>query len=217
MGRKVNDMSYIELRNVSKTIKKNPVLKNVTLELEQHKIYGIQGVNGSGKTMLLRAISGLMRTEGEIRIQGRDPVTKGQPLDIGVMIELPGFLREFTGKENLKLLALIQKGITEQDIVWALRSVGLDETDNRRYGKYSLGMKQRLGIAQAILGVPQLILLDEPTNAIDAGGVQQIKELVTDLKKQGSTLILTSHDRMFLEDLADEVITMEGGRVICRQ
>ena len=144
-------------------------------------------------------------------------MTKGQPLDIGVMIELPGFLREFTGKENLELLALIQKGITEQDIVWALRSVGLDETDNRRYGKYSLGMKQRLGIAQAILGVPQLILLDEPTNAIDAGGVQQIKELVTDLKKQGSTLILTSHDRMFLEDLADEVITMEGGRVICRQ
>ena len=179
MGRKVKDMSYIELRNVSKTIKKNPVLKNVTLELEQHKIYGIQGVNGSGKTMLLRAISGLMRTEGKIRIQGRDPVTKGQPLDIGVMIELPGFLREFTGKENLELLALIQKGITEQDIVWALRSVGLDETDNRRYGKYSLGMKQRLGIAAALLSEPELLILDEPTNGLDPFGIQKLRAMLS--------------------------------------
>lgn len=207
-------MSYIELRNVSKTIKKSKVLDHINLDLTQNQIYGIQGVNGSGKTMLLRAISGLIHTEGQVRVQGKDPAAKGKPLEIGVLIEMPGFLRDFTGKENLELLALLQKDISKKEIDWALSAVGLDKNDKRRYGKYSLGMKQRLGIAQAILGKPSLILLDEPTNAIDTGGVEQLKKIVKDLKDNGSTIILTSHDKVFLSEVAEEVMTMEGGRIV---
>lgn len=207
-------MGYIELRHVGKKIGKKEVLHDVCLNLEKNKVYGIQGINGSGKTMLLRAVSGLIRTTGEVRIDGKDPVKQGEPLDIGVMIELPGFLKEFTGKENLQLLALLQKDISEADIDSAIADVGLSADDRRKYGKYSLGMKQRLGIAQAILGRPALILLDEPTNAVDADGIEQIKGLVTTLKQEGSTLLIASHDRQFLEDVADEVIQMEEGRIL---
>lgn len=208
-------MEYIQLKNVSKKIKKNTVLDQVSLTLEKNKIYGIQGVNGSGKTMLLRAICGLMKTEGEILINGKNP--RDEILDIGVMIELPGFLKEFTGKENLELLSLVQKKITETDIEEALLLVGLGTTDDLKYGKYSLGMKQRLGIAQAILCRPELILLDEPTNAIDEGGVKRLVKLIKALKLAGSTLIITSHDRAFLESVADEILFMDRGKVICQQ
>lgn len=207
-------MGYIELNHVSKRIGRNEVLCDICLDLEKNRIYGIQGINGSGKTMLLRAVCGLIGTKGEIRINGENPVRKGEPLDIGVMIELPGFLKEFTGKENLQLLALLQKKITESDIDKALSDVGLGPQDMRKYGKYSLGMKQRLGIAQAILGRPDLILLDEPTNAVDADGIEQLIQLIRRLKAEGSTLLIASHDRHFLEEVADQVIQMEGGRVI---
>lgn len=207
-------MGYIALNHVSKKIGKNEVLHDICLDLEKNKIYGIQGINGSGKTMLLRAICGLIRTTGEISVDGENPIRKGEPLDIGVMIELPGFLKEFTGKENLQLLALLQKKITEEHIDKALIDVGLNPEDGRKYGKYSLGMKQRLGIAQAILGRPNLILLDEPTNAVDAGGIEQITQLIRTLKQEGSTLLIASHDRHFLDEVADQVIQMEGGRIV---
>jgi len=207
-------MGYIELNHVSKRIGKNEVLCDICLNLEKNKIYGLQGINGSGKTMLLRAICGLIGTTGEILVDGENPIRKGEPLDIGVMIELPGFLKEFTGKENLQLLAMLQRKITETDIDKALLDVGLEPSDKRKYGKYSLGMKQRLGIAQAILGSPALILLDEPTNAVDAEGVAQMIQLIQNLKNEGSTLIIASHDRHFLEEVADEVIQMEGGRIL---
>ncbi len=207
-------MGYIELNHVSKRIGRNEVLHDICLNLEKNKIYGLQGINGSGKTMLLRAVCGLIGTTGEVLVDGENPIRKGEPLDIGVMIELPGFLKEFTGKENLQLLAMLQKKVTENDIDKALSDVGLEPSDKRKYGKYSLGMKQRLGIAQAILGSPALILLDEPTNAVDAEGVAQMIQLIQNLKKGGSTLLIASHDRRFLEEVADEVIQMEGGRIV---
>lgn len=207
-------MGYIELKHVSKRIGRNEVLCDICLSLEKNRIYGIQGINGSGKTMLLRAVCGLIRTQGEILVNGENPVRKGEPMDIGVMIELPGFLKEFTGKENLQLLALLQKRITDTDIDNALFDVGLDPKDGRKYGKYSLGMKQRLGIAQAILGKPALILLDEPTNAVDAEGIETLIQLLRRLKEEGSTLLVASHDRHFLEAVADDVIQMEGGRIL---
>lgn len=207
-------MGYIELNHVSKKIGKNEVLRGICLNLEKNKIYGIQGINGSGKTMLLRAVCGLIRTTGEVLVNGENPIRKGEPLDIGVMIEMPGFLKEFTGKENLRLLALLQNKITEAEIDKALSDVGLNPEDGRKYGKYSLGMKQRLGIAQAILGRPELILLDEPTNAVDAGGIEQMIQLIRTLKEEGATLLIASHDRHFLDEVADQVIEMEGGRIL---
>lgn len=178
-------MAYIQLNHVSKKIGKSVVLDDICLDLEKNKIYGIQGINGSGKTMLLRAICGLIHTDGDISLNGEKMTEPKEVLNIGVMIELPGFLKEFTGKENLQLLALLQENITEEDIDRALADVGLDPKDKRKYGKYSLGMKQRLGIAQAILGRPDLILLDEPTNAIDIDGIKQIICLVKELKARG--------------------------------
>lgn len=207
-------MAYIQLNHVSKKIGKSVVLDDICLDLERNKIYGIQGINGSGKTMLLRAICGLIRTDGDISLNGEKMTDSKEALNIGVMIELPGFLKDFTGKENLQLLALLQENITEADIDRALTDVGLDPKDKRKYGKYSLGMKQRLGIAQAILGSPNLILLDEPTNAIDMDGIKQIICLVKKLKARGCTLIVASHDQSFLRELADETIQMEGGRIL---
>ena len=148
-------MDYIRLKDVYKTMKGTQVLKGVNLTVEQGDIVGIRGINGSGKTMVLRAIAGLIRVDGSVEIGGK----KMEP-DIGVLVEMPGFLPEFTGKKNLQLLGMLQEGVTEEDIEEAMNAVGLDPKDRRHYKKYSLGMKERLGIAQAILKKPKLILLD---------------------------------------------------------
>ena len=189
-------MDYIRLKDVYKTMKGTQVLKGVNLTVEQGDIVGIRGINGSGKTMVLRAIAGLIRVDGSVEIGGKKMEPGECPKDIGVLVEMPGFLPEFTGKKNLQLLGMLQEGVTEEDIEEAMNAVGLDPKDRRHYKKYSLGMKERLGIAQAILKKPKLILLDEPTNGIDSDGIQMLEELLRRLKEAGSTIVVTSHDRL---------------------
>lgn len=204
-------MDYIRLKDVYKTMKGTQVLKGVNLTVEQGDIVGIRGINGSGKTMVLRAIAGLIRVDGSVEIGGKKMEPGECPKDIGVLIEMPGFLPEFTGKKNLQLLGMLQEGVTEEDIEEAMNAVGLDPKDRRHYKKYSLGMKERLGIAQAILKKPKLILLDEPTNGIDSDGIQMLEELLRHLKEAGSTIVVTSHDRDFLDAVTSQCYEMKEG------
>lgn len=204
-------MDYIRLKDVYKTMKETQVLKGVNLTVEQGDIVGIRGINGSGKTMVLRAIAGLIRVDGSVEIGGKKMEPGECPKDIGVLVEMPGFLPEFTGKKNLQLLGMLQEGVTEEDIEEAMNAVGLDPKDRRHYKKYSLGMKERLGIAQAILKKPKLILLDEPTNGIDSDGIQILEELLWRLKEAGSTIVVTSHDRDFLDAVTSQCYEMKEG------
>lgn len=204
-------MDYIRLKDVYKTMKGTQVLKGVNLTVEQGNIVGIRGINGSGKTMVLRAIAGLIRVDGSVEIGGKKMEPGECPKDIGVLVEMPGFLPEFTGKKNLQLLGMLQEGVTEEDIDEAMNAVGLDPKDRRHYKKYSLGMKERLGIAQAILKKPKLILLDEPTNGIDSDGIQMLEELLRRLKEAGSTIVVTSHDRDFLDAVISQCYEMTEG------
>ena len=204
-------MDYIRLKDVYKTMKGTQVLKGVNLTVEQGNIVGIRGINGSGKTMVLRAIAGLIRVDGSVEIGGKKMEPGECPKDIGVLVEMPGFLPEFTGKKNLQLLGMLQEGVTEEDLEEAMNAVGLDPKDRRHYKKYSLGMKERLGIAQAILKKPKLILLDEPTNGIDSDGIQILEELLWRLKEAGSTIVVTSHDRDFLDAVTSQCYEMKEG------
>ena len=204
-------MDYIRLKDVYKTMKGTQVLKGVNLTVEQGDIVGIRGINGSGKTMVLRAIAGLIRVDGSVEIGGKKMEPGECPKDIGVLVEMPGFLPEFTGKKNLQLLGMLQEGVTEEDIDEAMNAVGLDPKDRRHYKKYSLGMKERLRIAQAILKKPKLILLDEPTNGIDSDGIQMLEELLRRLKEAGSTIVVTSHDRDFLDAVTSQCYEMTEG------
>ena len=204
-------MDFIRLIDVYKTMKGTQVLKGVNLTVEQGDIVGIRGINGSGKTMVLRAIAGLIRVDGSVEIGGKKMEPGECPKDIGVLVEMPGFLPEFTGKKNLQLLGMLQEGVTEEDIEEAMNAVGLDPKDRRHYKKYSLGMKERLGIAQAILKKPKLILLDEPTNGIDSDGIQMLEELLRRLKEAGSTIVVTSHDRDFLDAVTSQCYEMKEG------
>lgn len=204
-------MDYIRLKDVYKTMKGTQVLKGVNLMVEQGDIVGIRGINGSGKTMVLRAIAGLIRVDGSVEIGGKKMEPGECPKDIGVLVEMPGFLPKFTGKKNLQLLGMLQEGVTEEDIEEAMNAVGLDPKDRRHYKKYSLGMKERLGIAQAILKKPKLILLDEPTNGIDSDGIQMLEELLWRLKEEGSTIVVTSHDRDFLDAVTSQCYEMKEG------
>lgn len=204
-------MDYIRLKDVYQTMKGTQVLKGVNLTVEQGDIVGIRGINGSGKTMVLRAIAGLIRVDGSVEIGGKKMEPGECPKDIGVLVEMPGFLPEFTGKKNLQLLGMLQEGVTEEDIEEAMNAVGLDPKDRRHYKKYSLGMKERLGIAQAILKKPKLILLDEPTNGIDSDGIQMLEELLRRLKEAGSTIVVTSHDRDFLDAVTSQCYEMKEG------
>lgn len=208
--------TYLKADGVTKLFKKNKVLDNISLSLEKGKIYGFQGRNGSGKTMLLRILSGLMKpTEGQISINGTNITKQGNfPDDIGVLIEYPGFVSNYTGFKNLKLLSMIRSKINDTDIRKAITSVGLDPDDKKKYKKYSLGMKQRLGIAQAIMENQQLIMLDEPTNALDREAVHLVEKLFFDLKAEGKTILIASHDYETLKTVSDKIFDIDGGRIV---
>lgn len=205
----------IQIKNCSKKIKGTTVLQNINLELSGATVYGLQGPNGSGKTMLMRLISGLIRpTSGSILMDGK---TLGRDFDfppsMGLLLENPEFLSEYTGIINLKLLANIQGRIGQEEISQALLKVGLSPEDKRKYRKYSLGMKQRLGIAAAIMERPDLILLDEPTNSLDENGTEQICELIRAECHRGALIVLASHDSKVIERVADEVYVVNSGCV----
>ena len=205
----------ITVKNVTKYIRKALILDHVSVEFESGKIYGLVGPNGSGKTMLIRLITGLITpTEGEVWI---DEKKLGKDMDfpdsVGLLIENPAFLDYYTGYRNLELLAEIKGRIGDAEIRKAIEDVGLDPDDKRKYGKYSLGMKQRLGIAAALMEEPELICLDEPTNALDEGGSAQIRELILREKARGALIVIASHDAALMEDLADEIYTIYDGKV----
>ena len=207
---------YIRLKCVTKKIKQDILLDNISLEFQGGKVYGLQGKNGSGKTMLMRAICGLITlSDGEINIDG-EILHKdiSFPRSIGALLENPSFLNGCTGLENLKLLADIQGGIEEKELRDCLTKVGLDADDKRIYRKYSLGMKQKLGIAAAIMGSPDIVILDEPINAIDETGIEKVRLILRGLKERGSVIIVACHDREELELLSDEVIKISKGRII---
>ena len=209
----------IEIKNYTKEIQKNIVLNNISLTLsndEGGRVYGLQGINGSGKTMLMRAICGLiLPTEGYVAIDGKKIGEEiSFPPDTGLLIENPAFINEFTGFKNLKLVAEIRNKITAESIENAISAVGLDPKDRRSFRKYSLGMKQRLGIAAAIMEDPELVILDEPFNALDTAGVSLISNIIMNLKEQGKLIILACHDRALLEAVADEIVPMENGQII---
>lgn len=208
-------MATIKIINLTKNIKKNTVIDHVNLELEPGKIIGLKGINGSGKTMLMRLISGLIcPTEGEIviggKVLGKD---MSFPESIGVLIENPAFLDQYSGKENLKILASIKYVIHDDRIREVISLVGLNPDDNKKYKKYSLGMKQRLGIAAAIMESPDIIILDEPTNSLDSEGVETVKKIMMMEKERGAIVILACHDFEILKYLADEIYTIENGKI----
>lgn len=206
----------IVISNLSKTINKVPILTDINMELEPGKVYGLKGKNGSGKTMLMRVICGLIiPTEGTITIDGEAIGKKHSfPKSIGMLIENPAFLNNYTGFENLELLASIKGIIGDKDISEAMEMVGLDPKDKRTYKKYSLGMKQRLGIAAAFMEYPDIVILDEPINALDEAGAKLIRVILEKLKSMNKTIIIACHDTEELEYLADEIYELYEGKII---
>lgn len=204
----------IEVRGVTKYIKDSLILDDINLKLEKNHIYGFKGANGSGKTMLFRAIAGLMPpTKGKIIIN--DEILYKDisfPRSVGVLIENPAFLPGLTGKENLDIIAGMNIKDTKAVVDEALTKVGLLPDDKRKYRKYSLGMKQRLGIAAAIMSEPDLVILDEPFNALDPDGISLIRNLLIELKKK-STILVACHDREELELVADYIYMVRNGRI----
>ena len=205
----------VELKNVSKRLNDVTVLEDISLTLEAGTIYGLKGKNGCGKTMLMRMMAGVIYpTSGTVSIDGeilhKDIAT---PRSIGVLIENPVFLPGYTGQRNLELLAGLTGKADRTQIAKSMNRVGLVPSDIRTYRKYSLGMKQRLGIACALMECPDLILLDEPINAIDEKGVPKIWEALQEEKQRGALIVLACHDTEELTSLADQIITIEEGKI----
>lgn len=204
------------VKNAEKYIKGAKILSRVSMRLNSGSIIGLMGPNGSGKTMLLRAFCGLIQLDSgyvsiDSRIIGKD--ISFAP-SVGILIENPAFISKYTGFYNLKLLASIKNIIHDEEIGETLASVGLDPNDRRTFRKYSLGMKQRLGIAAALMETPELILLDEPFNALDADGIKLVRRLLLEHKSRGALIVMACHDKNELAALADEVYVFEQGRVV---
>lgn len=208
-------MSVIRVENVTKRYKGNIVLNDVSLEIEKATVVGLIGRNGSGKTVLMKCICGLIApTSGSIYVNekcvGRDCDI---PDNIGLIIENPGFLPNFSAYNNLRQLAKINNKIGKAEIKSAIEKVGLDPNDKKKVGKYSLGMRQRLGLAQAIMEDPDILILDEPMNGLDKDGVIEMRNYLLDLKRQGKTLLITSHNAEDIDVLCDTVCEMDKGKL----
>ncbi|MGI6704857.1 MAG: ATP-binding cassette domain-containing protein [Clostridia bacterium] len=205
----------IVVDHVTKRYKEGTVLKDVTVSFEQGKIHGIIGKNGSGKSMLFKTICGFVRPdEGKVTVNGQ-VVGKDVdfPDDLGVIIEAPGFLPYYSGFKNLKLLADLRGRIGNRDIEQAMTLVGLDYRSKKSVRKYSMGMKQRLGIAQAVMENPSILILDEPMNGLDRQGIADVREILKKLRSQGKTILITSHNHEDIEQLCDTVCEMDAGEL----
>lgn len=206
-------MSVIEVKNVVKRWGNNTVLKSVDLEVDRSEIVGIIGHNGSGKTVLMKCICGFITPDkGEITVSGkRIGKDVDIPKNIGLIIETPGFLPNFSGFGNLWQLAKIRGKISKDDVRAVIKKVGLDPGEKKHVGKYSLGMKQRLGIAQAIMEDPDILILDEPMNGLDKNGVEDMRELLLRLKDDGKAMIIASHNSVDIDVLCDRVFQIDKG------
>lgn len=205
--------TIIEITNLCKSFKETKVLNDVTIKIKKGNIVGIIGRNGSGKTVLFKCICGLVSpTKGTVKINNK---ILGKEMDIpdniGAIIENPGFLPNYNGFKNLKFLAMIKNQISNEHIGDTIKLVGLNPDSKKHVGKYSLGMRQRLGIAQAIMENPDILILDEPMNGLDNEGVQDIRKLLLKLKNEGKTILLASHNKEDIEVLCDEVYMMDKG------
>ncbi|MCR4731450.1 MAG: ATP-binding cassette domain-containing protein [Saccharofermentans sp.] len=211
-------METIKIENASKKIKDTVIYENIDMVCESGSIVGLIGKNGAGKTMLLKSICGLTDyTGGEISVLGKKIGKDVEiPDSIGVIIEVPGFLPNLSGYKNLKYLADIKGKIGKDRIFEVIRQVGLDPESKKHVGKYSLGMRQRLGIAQALMEDPEILLLDEPMNGLDNKGVADVKEILKDLRKKNKTIILASHHMEDIDELCDKVVVMDSGKIIDR-
>lgn len=206
-------MEIIKVEDVSLTMQKTEILKNINITFETGQIYGLVGRNGSGKTMLMKCICGFVRpTKGSIFVGDKKI---GQDLDFienaGIIIETPGFIPYYSGLKNLMILAGLNKKITKEEVKKTMEQVGLNPKLKRYVGKYSLGMRQRLGIAQAIMEEPDILILDEPMNGLDNQGVEDIRKILLEQKEQGKTIIISSHNREDIDILCDQVWEMNHG------
>ena len=206
-------MAIINVKDVTLKIKKDEILKNISVEFEEGKIHGLIGRNGSGKTMLMKCICGFVKpSSGEITVKDKK-VGKDIdfPDDVGIIIETPGFIPYYSGYRNLKLLAGQNKKISNEQIKDSIKSVGLDPNMKKSVRKYSLGMRQRLGLAQAIMEDPSILILDEPLSGLDKEGVTEMREYLKTFREQGKTILIASHSTEDIEILCDTVSEMDKG------
>ena len=211
----VGGFEMISIINATKKYQNTVVLKNINASFSAGKIHGIVGTNGSGKTMLLKAICGIIHlTDGTILIDGKAIGKDIQVApNVGVIIETPGFLAYHSGYRNLKYLASLNGSASHDDICNAMRLVGLDPNSRKIVGRSSLGMKQRLGIAQAIMEHPSLLLLDEPFNGLDSNGIEDIRSLLISFRNEGGTVVLATHTKEDIDILCDDVYIMRNGEL----
>lgn len=205
----------IDVLNLSKEFKNNKVLQSINVEFNEGKIYGLIGKNGSGKSVFLKVLCGFYKpTSGKVLVDGRDISEEGIFLpEARALIEHPNFISDLTGYENLLLLANIQNKIGKEEIEKSLKEVNLYQEKNKVYSSYSLGMKQKLGIAQVIMENPKIMIFDEPFNGIENDTVEKISKKLLELKKQGKIIILTSHHNEEISKLADEIYKFENGKI----
>lgn len=206
---------YIKVNNLNKTLGNENILDDISLNIQKGTIVGFIGKNGSGKTMLFRAISGLITPDsGEIFIDDKQlGIDISFPPSLGLIIENIGLWNYMSGFECLKTLAEIQNKITDSQIKEAITRVGLDPNNRKKVGKYSLGMRQRLMIAQAIMEHPELLVLDEPTNGLDESGVELLNNILFEERKNGTTILIASHDRTEINFMCDNIYTIHAGKV----
>lgn len=206
----------IKLENISKVIKNNVILQNINMTLESGHIYGFVGSNGSGKTMLMRILTGLISySSGVLSVDGK-VVKPGRNLyyDMGVIIEKPEFFNDMTGLENLEMLAKLKNVISQEDMVNAMNKVELNPNNPKKVKEYSLGMRQRLGIAQAIMENPDVLILDEVTSALDEDGVEMTYRVLNEEREKGKLIIISSHNANDIEKLCDEIFRIKNQTIV---
>ena len=207
-------MSFIELNEVGKIVKRRPLLHDVSADIPEGSITVLEGINGSGKTLILKAILGLIKTSGEVIVNGKKmKVQEPYPIKAGILIENPSLIEEFTAHKNLELLAKLDPDIQEKQINDLLAYFDLTRFPKQKVKKFSLGMKQKLGIAQAFLGAYPLIVLDEPTNALDHESIGKLIRLIDGYNRKGSTFVIASHDHEFVNKVATQKLYVQEGTI----
>ncbi|QYN57083.1 ATP-binding cassette domain-containing protein [Lactobacillus panisapium] len=209
-------MSYLELTNVTKKINDETVLNDINLKIDQGKIIGFVGTNGSGKTMLFKAILGLIKiSSGQVILKGQEVgLNTERQVNVGAIIETPGFIKSYTALKNLQYLASIKNIVGKDEIIAAMKVFDLEKVRDKKVKKFSLGMRQKLAIVQAFMEKQELLVLDEPTNGLDKESVQIFENLMKQLRARGVTVLLASHDDRVIKSVADEYYQIDGGKIV---